>query len=213
MEQVVELLKNKEIHMPKILLTSYRKLNITDLELIVLIYLINCDNLIYNPKLISEELNIDKNQVLELINNLMEKNIINIDITKKNNLSCEVINLELLYEKLGFCIINGTENIKSKKDDLYEQIEKELGRGLTPVDYEIINGWLDIGCSEELIMCAIKEAVYNGKYNFNYIDRIIYEWNKKGLKNKEDVEKNKMEYRKSKTPNLELFDYDWLNDN
>lgn len=213
MNQVLELIKNKDLHLPRILLTSYRKLNITDLEFIVLIYLLNCDNLIYNPKLISSELNIDKIQVLELINSLIEKNIINLEIVNKNNIRCELINLDLLYEKMAFCIINGTENIKSVKEEVYEKIEKELGRGLTSTDYETINGWLDIGCSEELIMCAIKEAVYNGKYNINYIDRIIYEWNKKGLKTKEDVEKNKKEFKRVKPQNLELFDYDWLNDN
>ena len=35
----------------------------------------------------------------------------------------------------------------------------------------------------------LKEAIYNGISNFRYIDRILYEWNKKGLKNKEDVGK------------------------
>ncbi len=213
MNQVLELLKNKDLYLPRILLTSYRKLNITDLEFIVLIYLLNCDNLIYNPKLISSELNIDKIKVLELINSLIEKNIINIEIVKKDNIRCELINLDLLYEKMAFCIINGTDNIKNVKEEVYEKIEKELGRGLTSTDYETINGWLDIGCTEELIMYAIKEATYNGKYNINYIDRIIYEWNKKGLKTKEDVEKNKKEFKRAKTQNLELFDYDWLNDN
>lgn len=213
MNQVLELLKNKDLHLPRILLTSYRKLNISDLEFIILIYLLNCDNLIYNPKLISSELNIDKIQVLELINSLIEKNIIKLEIVKKNEVRCELINLDLLYEKLSFCIINGTDSIKNVKDEIYEKIEKELGRGLTPTDYETINGWLDIGCTEELIMHAIKEAVYNGKYNVNYIDRIIYEWNKKGFKTKEDVDNSKKDFKRTKTQNLELFDYDWLNDN
>lgn len=213
MNQVLQLLKSKDIYLPRILLTSYRKLNITDLEFIILIYLLNSDNMIYNPKLISSELNIDKIQVLELINSLIEKNIISLEIVKTNNISSELISLNLLYEKLAFCIINGVDNIKSIKEEIYEKIEKELGRGLTSTDYETINGWIDIGCNEELIMLAVKEAVYNGKYNINYIDRIIYEWNKKCLKTKEDVEKNKKEFRSVKNHNIELFDYDWLNDN
>lgn len=213
MNQILELIKSKDLYLPRILLTSYRKLNITDLEFIILIYLLNSDNLTYNPKLISSDLNIDKIQVLELINSLIEKNIISVEIVKTNNISCELINLDLLYEKMAFCIINGVDSIKSIKEEVYEKIEKEIGRGLTSTDYETINGWLDIGCSEELIMCAVKEAIYNGKYNINYIDRIIYEWNKKGLKTKEDVEKNKKDFRRVKNQNIELFDYDWLNDN
>ena len=81
------------------------------------------------------------------------------------------------------------------------------------MEYEIINGWLTT-CSEEIIILALKEATYNGVSNFRYIDRIINEWNKKGIKTKEDVEKNKKEFKNKKdNKKQELFDYDWLNDN
>ncbi len=212
MEQVVELLKTRDIHFPRLLLLNYKKLNITEIELIILIYLINCDSLIYNPKQISQELDIKINDVLELINNLTEKGIINIDLVKKNNITSEIINLDLLYEKLAFNIIE-TDSTKEKKDsNLFEVFENELGRGLTPMEFEIINGWLDIEYTEEIIICALKEATYNGISNFRYIDRILYEWHKKGIKTKEDVENNKKEFKKQKNANVELFDYDWLND-
>ena len=98
-----------------------------------------------------------------------------------------------------------------KETNIFETYETELGRALSPTEYEIINSWLDSGYSEELILLALKEAVYNGVSNFRYIDRIIFEWAKKGIKNKDDVEKNRKEFKKSKE-NKELFDYDWLND-
>lgn len=211
MEQIVELLKGKEFHLPKILITSYKKLNITDIELIVIIYLINSDCSTYNPKQISTDLDIKINDVLEIINNLMEKNIISLDIIKINNIRNEVINLDLLYEKLAFNILDIAPK-EEKNTNLFEIFENELGRGLTPMEFEIINGWLEIEYSEELILCALKEAIYNGISNFRYIDRILYEWHKKGIKTKEDVEKNKREFKKSKSSNIELFDYDWLND-
>lgn len=211
MEQVVELLKSKEIHFPRALLTSYKKLNITDLELIILIYLINSDCSTYNPKQISTDLDIKINNVLEIINNLIEKNIISLDIIKVNNIRNEVINLNLLYEKLAFNILDIAPS-NNKESNLFEIFENELGRGLTPMEFEIINGWLEIDYSEELILCALKEATYNGISNFRYIDRILYEWHKKGVKTKEDVEKNKRDFKKAKSSNVELFDYDWLND-
>lgn len=211
MEQIVDLLKSRDLHLPRVLLTNYKKLNINDLELIVLIYLINCDSLTYNPKQISHDLDMKMNDVLELINNLVEKGIINIDIVKINNISSEVLNLNLLYEKLAFLIMDNKPK-ENKNDNLFELFENELGRGLTPMEFEIINGWLDIEYSEEIITCALKEATYNGISNFRYIDRILYEWHKKGIKTKEDVEKNKKEFKKTKNSNVELFDYDWLND-
>ena len=41
MDKVVNLLKDKDISIPKLLLKNYKKLNINETELIILIFLIN----------------------------------------------------------------------------------------------------------------------------------------------------------------------------
>ena len=210
MDKVIELLKSTNIQISKTLLFNYKKLNITDLEFIVLIYLIN--EKIYNPKQIGNDLDIAFNEVLEIINSLTEKGIMKIELAKINNIRTEVINLDALYEKLAFLIIKAEKEVEKPKS-LFDTFETELGRTLSPMEYEIINGWLTT-CSEEIIILALKEATYNGVSNFRYIDRIINEWNKKGIKTKEDVEKNKKEFKNKKdNKKQELFDYDWLNDN
>ena len=97
MSQIIELLKSINYQVSKELLFNYKKLNITDSEFIILIYLINQSSDIYNPKQISNDLNIDLNNVLELINSLCEKNIIKVEIKKINNVRSEVLNLDYLY--------------------------------------------------------------------------------------------------------------------
>lgn len=208
MNQILEVLKCKYYQIPQVLLFNYRKLGLSELELIVIMYILNDNDTNYNPKKISNDLDLDVKKVLEVINNLMEKGFLSIELIKVNNVRNEVINLDLMYEKIAFIIMK-KEN--TKETNIFETYEKELGRALSPTEYEIINSWLDSGYSEELILLALKEAVYNGVSNFRYIDRIIFEWAKKGIKNKEDVEKNRKEFKKSKE-NKELFDYDWLND-
>ena len=67
--------------------------------------------------------------------------------------------------------------------------------------------------SEDLILAALKEAVYNGATNIRYIDTILYEWNKNNLKTKSEVEdflKNK--YKDRKLEETAIFDYNWLED-
>lgn len=211
MEQLIKLLKENNIQISKTLFFNYKKLNITDSELILLIYLLNNTNNIYNPKGISEDLSIKLNEVLDGINNLSEKGIISIDIIKKDGVCSEIVNLDLLYEKLAFIIMDNKkeENISN----IFDIFESELGRTLSPMEYEIINGWKENGNTEEIIVLALKEAIYNGVNNFRYIDKIIYEWNKKGIKTKEDVENNKKNFKNKKLKeNKEIFDYDWLND-
>ena len=208
MDQMLELLKTKNYQIPQLLLFNYRKLGITELELVIIMYILNDNDSNYNPKKIGNDLDIDVKKVLEVINALVEKGILTVEIIKLNNIRNEVINLDLMYEKLAFLIIKKD----NKKDtNIFDTYSQELGRGLSPTEYEIINGWLDNGYSEELILLALKEAIYNGVSNFRYIDRIIFEWAKKGIKTKEDVERNRKEFKKNKD-NKEVFYYDWLND-
>ena len=79
------------------------------------------------------------------------------------------------------------------------------------MEYDIINSWIEKGISEELIIKALQEAVYNGVTNLRYIDKILFEWNKKGLKNPNDVEEH-LQKRKKSNDNNDLFDYNWLDD-
>lgn len=209
MSQVIELLKSNNYQISKELLFNYKKLNITDTELIILIYLTNQNSNVYNPKQISNDLGIELNDVLESINSLSEKNIIKIEMKKVNNIRGEIVNLDLLYERLAFSL---QELEPTKETSIYDIFETEFGRTLSPMEFEIINGWVDNGYSEELIVLALKEATYNGVSNLRYIDKIIYEWGKKGIKTKEDVEKNRRQFKNKNSNNKELFEYDWLND-
>lgn len=208
MDKIVELLKSINYQISKELLFNYKKINITDSELIIIIYLINQSSNIYNPKQISNDLDINLNDVLEVVNSLSEKNIIKIEMKKINNIRCEIVNLDLLYEKLALSL----KDTKKEDSNLYSIFETEFGRTLSPMEYQIIGSWVESGYNEELIKLAIKEAAYNNVKTLRYIETIIVEWVKKGIKTKEDVEKNRKQFKNNNSSKQELFDYDWLND-
>ena len=209
MNQIIELLKSINFQIPRELMFNYKKLNMTDSEMILVIYFINQSNNTYNPKQISNDLKLELNTVLEMVNSLSEKGILKVELKKINNIRCEVINLDYLYEKLAFSL---NEVDEKKNDNLFSMFETEFGRTLSPMEYEIINSWISNGCSEELIKLALREAIYNGVSNLRYIDKIIFEWGKKGIKTREDVERERKQFKNNSMKNKELFDYDWLND-
>ncbi len=204
--KVIELIQNNPFYIPNILLKNYRKLNISDNELIILIYLINTDNS-FNPKLIAKDLNFNLNEVMDIISSLTEKDILKIDIVNKK-VREEIINLEGLYKKLGFVVING--EIKEDKKNIFDIFEKEFARTLSPMEYEHISRWQD-EYNDELILLALKEAVFNGVNNIRYIDKILIEWNRKGIKNEQDIINDRKNFQ-SKKQTKKLFDYDWLNE-
>ncbi len=212
--KIIELLKEKPLIIPKKLFLNYKKLNITEEELIVLIFIINIgDKIIYNPQMIVDSLSIDKYKVMDILNNLASKNIINIKLEKNSRgISEEYIYTDVLYNKLFNIVIEEKKEINIDNTDMFTLFEKELGRTLSPMECEIIKEWLSSDYTEELIKEALKEAIYNNVRNLKYIDRILYTWKNKGLNTKEDVIKDKQNYRKPKEELKDIFDYNWLED-
>ena len=130
-----------------------------------------------------------------------------------NNKREEYISLDLLYKKIVSLILNKEQEEKTlDNSDIYSIFEKEFGRTISPMECQIINGWINDKIPHELIMEGLKEAVYNGANSFRYIEKILYDWRKKGYKNKEDVINAKAKYRESKKEVKDIFHYDWLND-
>ena len=212
MDKVISLLKDN-INIPKILLTSYNDLKINEKELIVLIYLMNQNDNIFDPGRISKDLKIKLPEILEIIEKLNESDLLEIKTNKNNGILEEVICLDNLYKKLSFLIINENLDTEKKDNNIFDSFEKEFGRTLSPTEYNLISEWLDNDYSEEIINCALKEAVYNGVSNLRYIDKILYEWKKKGIKNKDDVLKDKQNFKKQKeNKKIEWVDYDYLNE-
>lgn len=210
--KIIEIMKS-QIIIPKVLLMNYSKLKIDEKSLIVLIYLMNDKSDLFNPKKIGDDLNISSPEVLQIIDNLCTNGVISIELRKVNEVREEFINLEQLYTKLAYFIINEEEvSEKIESSNIYDIFEQEFGRTLSPIEYELINGWLEADFKEDIIIMALKEAVFNGVSNLRYIDKILYEWKKKGLNSKEAVENNRIQFQQKRVEKKELFDYDWLNE-
>ena len=184
------------------------KLNLE--EVLLLIYFMNEDVPTFDVEQINKITMISVNKILDSFTSLTNKGLISIDVIKENSGVKEVVNLDPIYK----CMIDGLmkNNKKVVNNNIFEKFEKEFSRTLSPMEYEIINDWLDKNTSEELILGALKEATYNGVNNLRYIDKIIYEWNKKGFKNMEDVN-NHLKSRNALDKNVkEISDYNWLDE-
>ncbi len=211
LEKIINLLKNSKAEVPVLFLFHYKDLKLTDAEFIMTMYLLNTDPVL-NPKQISIDLKLELPVVFECISNLEEKDILKIETYQNKMVREEALNFDGLYQKLAFLIVNEAKPT-GNYTNLYDLFEKEFGRTLSPMEYEIIGGWKDGDYSDELITAALKEAVYNGVNNLRYIDKILYEWKKKGIKGPEDLKQQKKSiYQGNPTPKEELYDYDWLNE-
>lgn len=211
---LLKILQDRPVVVPRILFNNYRKLNITEEELVVIMLIISLGNKIeYNPDIFVQELNMEKARVMMIISNLLSKNILSLEMVKNGRKMGEYLSLSLLYDKLLNIVKEISEEDKVKIDSsIFSVFESELGKLLTPMQIEKIKEWVTTYKNEELIIAALNEAVMNNVSNFNYIDTILNEWNKKGYRNKEDILKDKSIYRdKKKKSNIEIEDIDWIN--
>ena len=165
---------------------------------------------------ISNFLGIDINLAMECFNSLMLKGFVTLESDKDDlGRNRDVVKLDNIYDFISESM-NDTKVVE-QKNDIFKTFEMELGRTMSPLELELINGWLESGTSDEMILGALREAIYNGVYNFRYIDKIIFEWNKKGFKSMSDVDKHMKNRRESKVKNKEILDkeekildFDWI---
>lgn len=213
-QKILEFIKSRDIVIPLYLYKYYPKLNISLEEFVFLMYLSNRgDNLLFDPTVIENDMRLDLKKVMELISKLTDNKLINLEVKKNDkNIMEEYISLDNFYQKINMIIIDELNTKEEKDTTVFSLIEQEFGRTLSPIEYEIVKAWLDSGMSEELIKEALKEATFNGVNNLRYIDKILYEWGKKGIKTANDVEKNRTSHKEQKKEKLEVFEYNWLED-
>lgn len=206
------LIKAKDYTFKRQLFKIVADYNLSINELLLLIYFMNLDITTLNVPEIKKETLLSEKSILESFSLLSSKGLLAIKMEKgKDGKVTEVLDLSNLYKAM---VSEINLNIKKKTEsNIFEIFEKEFSRTLSPMEYEMINAWISSGMDEEMIIGALKEATFNGVSNLRYIDRIIYEWGKKGFKNMNDV-KAHMENRnkKSKKDEPVLFDYNWLED-
>jgi len=163
-------------------------------EFLLLLYFINIScNL--DMEDIKNKLGMSDNKIFDAFNNLVNKKYIDIKVTNKDGKVLESIELSPFYDRL---VLN--KKAEDTSSDIFALYERELGRTLSSFEYEMINKWKEMKASDEVIKGALKEAILNGVTSFKYIDKIVYEWTKNGIKANSSINNT---YK-------EIEDYNWL---
>lgn len=203
------LIKEKDYTFKKLLFKLIKDFDLSLEELLLLVYFINQDKPVFDIKRISLITYLSSNEIMAAFSSLTGKGLVSIKTSKEDGKITEVIDITNTYRAMVSDI-----NINIKKQattNIYTIFEKEFGRPLSPVEYEIIKAWITSGISEELIKGALKEAVFNNVRNLRYIDKILSEWEKKGFKSVDEVD-SYLKKKESNNSKQELFDYNWLED-
>lgn len=204
------LMKEKNLVLPTFLIPILKNHQLNLVESLVFLYFWNNQEETLDVLKMSKTLKLKEEEVLNAFNNLMSKKLLTLKTTKDDlGKRIEIIDLTLAVDEVN--VEYQDKEKQQEETEIYSIFEHEFARTISPMEYEIIHAWLEKGFSEELILGALKEAIYNGVTSLRYIDKILYEWQKKGYKSMKDVQSIRSNAKLEETK--ELFDYNWLEDN
>ncbi len=208
---ILSWLQEGNITVPAVLFSEYRNMNLNEYELVLLLNIITFiekGNDFPTPEELSSRMTITISECNEMLRRLIQKGFIEImDEYSSEGIMFEKYSLGPLWERLveQFLMKNKNEQEVTKKADesnLYTCFEKEFGRPLSPFECESLAMWMDDDHHDPtIIKAALREAVMSGKLNFRYIDRILFEWKKNGIKTIEQAKNHGRKFRQKQTQN------------
>jgi len=146
----------------------------------------------------------------------VQKGFITIEERIENHIRSERYSLDPLWEKLIRTVFQGQKQDEQHEEQLYTVFEHEFGRPLSPMECETLAMWMDQDEHDPtIIKAALREAVLSGKLNFRYIDRILFEWKKNGIKTIEQAQQHAKKFRKNQGKQEQPYKptvpiYNWL---
>lgn len=130
-------------------------------------------------------------KIYQLVQSMIQKHFIKIDSqTVKGQKYQDYYDLSPIYQVLlGEQLNSRTSANLNDIQTLFQKIEVEFGRPLSPIEQQTIQAWIvDDHYSVPLIMLALKEAVLNQAYSLKYMDRILLNWEKNNIKTPEQLQ-------------------------
>ena len=190
------------VAVPSLLLRHYKQLGLSDEEMMLLLHLIDFRQLgVAFPTFreLAGRMTVHEDWVEKLMMRLMQAGFIGV----RENGRQEECDLGPLYRKLADLIqpkaplqLSSLDLLEKKDNNLFALFENEFGRPLSSLEGEMIAQWLDNDrYGEEMIREALREAVLSGKYNFKYIDRILFEWGKQNIRSLQELNMVREQYR------------------
>ena len=168
-----------------------------------------------SPSQIAEIIGKEVADVNQSISNLTENGLLQYRTIELNGEIELIFDASLAFERLDSLLDSQTPaaiapNPQNQLKDLVETFQQELGRLLTPFEIEDLSKTVkEDGIKADLIKEALREAVFNGKPNWKYIQAILRNWRHEGIQSVAQVKAKRAE-REANNPKQVQASADFL---
>ena len=168
-----------------------------------------------SPNQIAESIGKSVAEVNRSMSNLTEKGLLQYKTIVLNGEIEAVFDALPALERLDEIVGSHSTTVQTVPQnvlkDLVETFLQELGRLLTPFEIEDLTKTIqDDKTNPELVIAALREAVFNGKANWKYIQAILRNWRREGITTVSQVEAKREERETTNPQNITVSD-DFLN--
>ena len=168
-----------------------------------------------SPNQIAESIGKSVAEVNRSMSNLTEKGLLQYKTIVLNGEIEAVFDALPALERLDEIVVSHSTTVQTVPQnvlkDLVETFQQELGRLLTPFEIEDLTKTIqDDKTNPELVIAALREAVFNGKANWKYIQAILRNWRREGITTVSQVEAKREERETTNPQNITVSD-DFLN--
>lgn len=178
-------------------------------------YLQNTTNLSdLTPSRIATSLDKTVADINRSISNLTSQGLLDVKTIELNH-EIEIIfdtspvfaKLDKLFEEDNQVIIDNKTSDSNRLKDLVGDFERELGRLLSPFELEVLQKTLQEDQTDpDIVRAALREAVFNGKTSWNYINAILRNWRREGLTTLRQIEERKQAREDNQMKDLAISD-------
>ena len=203
-----------------LLLENYKKLKISENQLVVILmidHLVSQGNPFITADLLSLKMSLDIKEIDVLLADLLTRGFM--EYTSLNGRTVTSLNplKEKLYSEFSFAVskeaeTNNNEKLQNALSNIFATFEKELNRPLLPAEVSTIREWVSMGCSDEMIINALREALAQGKKSLKSVDKILLSWAKREELENEGKTVIEDEWTKNLEETIRIAKTPWLDD-
>lgn len=159
------------------------------------------------PSKIAESIGKTTSEVNQIISRLTQEGLLLVKTIELDGEVEVIFDASPVLERLDELTEPKTSEKIGKKEnplkDLIETFQQELGRLLTPFEIEdLTKSVQDDKLDADLIKAALREAVFNGKTSWNYIQAILRNWRREGITTVLQVEQRREEREQTNPQNV-----------
>lgn len=194
-----QLMSMQLLDLEGLLLLNYKKLDLDENQTMILLLIMRLEKMqvpYITPQVLLSYMNLNDKILDRYIVGLLSKKMLALN---GNSLSSQPMHQVLanIYEE------EKVEAVKKEKINLVATFEHEFARALTPIEIETLKEWKQCQYSDEMILQALKEATLSNVHNMRYIEKILVDWAKHGVKTSG---RERVEVPQEK---IELVQYNW----